>query len=114
MSGRHAHAPAHASHANGHTHGLVDHSVRRSRAGFRAVALSLGILGLTALVQAAVFALSSSVALLADLIHNVGDALTAVPIGIAFLLRNSDSPGSPSSSRFSSPPASPSTRPSVA
>jgi cation diffusion facilitator family transporter len=88
VSGRHAPAPAHASPAHGHTHGLVDHSALRSRAGLRAVALSLGILGLTALVQAAVFVLSSSVALLADLIHNVGDALTAVPIGIAFLLRN--------------------------
>ena len=88
MSGRHTHAPSHASHAHGHTHGLVDHSVLRSRAGLRAVALSLGILGLTALVQAAVFVLSSSVALLADLIHNVGDALTAIPIGVAFLLGN--------------------------
>ena len=82
------HANVHAPHSHGHAHGLVDPSVRRSRAGLRAVALSLGILGLTALVQAAVFVLSSSVALLADLIHNVGDALTAVPIGIAFLLRS--------------------------
>lgn len=53
-----------------------------------AVATSLGILGVTALVQAAVFVLSASVALLADLIHNVGDALTAVPLAIAFLLRS--------------------------
>jgi cation diffusion facilitator family transporter len=82
------HAHAHASHAHGHTHGLVHHSILRSRAGLGAVALSLAILGLTALVQAAVFVLSSSVALLADLIHNVGDALTAVPIGTAFLLRS--------------------------
>jgi divalent metal cation (Fe/Co/Zn/Cd) transporter len=86
VSERHAHV--HAPHGHGHAHGLVDPSVRRSRAGLRAVALSLGILGLTALVQAAVFVLSGSVALLADLIHNVGDALTAVPIGIAFLLRS--------------------------
>jgi cation diffusion facilitator family transporter len=50
--------------------------------------LSLGLLGLTALAQAAIFALSGSVALLADLIHNVGDALTAVPLGLAFLLRS--------------------------
>ena len=46
------------------------------------------MLGATALAQAAIFAFSNSVALLADLIHNVGDALTAVPLGIAFLLRN--------------------------
>ena len=49
---------------------------------------SLGVLGLTALLQAAIFVVSGSVALLADLIHNVGDALTAVPLGIAFLLRS--------------------------
>jgi cation diffusion facilitator family transporter len=78
----------HADQDHSHSHGLVDRSVLRSRAGLRAVSLSLGILGLTALLQAAVFVLSSSVALLADLIHNVGDALTAVPLGIAFLLRS--------------------------
>jgi cation diffusion facilitator family transporter len=54
----------------------------------RAVAASLGILGLTAAAQAVLFVLTDSVALLADLIHNVGDALTAVPLGIAFFLRS--------------------------
>ena len=52
------------------------------------MALSLAVLGLTAGVQAAIFALTGSVALLADLIHNFGDALTAVPLGIAFFLRS--------------------------
>jgi cation diffusion facilitator family transporter len=75
-------------HSHGHSHGLVDPSIKRSRAGLRAVGISLGVLGATALAQAAIFAFSNSVALLADLIHNVGDALTAVPLGIAFLLRN--------------------------
>ena len=60
----------------------------RSRAGLRAVALSLGILGLTALVQTAIFVATDSVALLADLVHNFGDAATAIPVGIAFLLRS--------------------------
>jgi cation diffusion facilitator family transporter len=60
----------------------------RSRAGLKAVSLSLGSLGATALVQAGILVLTGSVALLADLIHNVGDALTAVPVGIAFLLRS--------------------------
>jgi cation diffusion facilitator family transporter len=46
------------------------------------------VLGLTALLQAVVFVASGSVALLADLIHNGGDALTAVPLGAAFLLRS--------------------------
>ena len=66
----------------------MDRSIVRSRAGVRTVAISLAVLGLTAGVQAAIFALSGSVALLADLIHNVGDALTAVPLGIAFFLRS--------------------------
>lgn len=73
---------------HGHSHGLVDRSVLRSRAGVRAVAASLAILGVAAATQLAIFTLSSSVALLADLIHNFGDALTAVPLGIAFLLRS--------------------------
>lgn len=45
------------------------------------------MLGLTA-AQAAVFVVSGSVALLADLIHNVGDAATAIPLGVAFALRS--------------------------
>jgi cation diffusion facilitator family transporter len=73
---------------HGHSHGLVDRSILRSRDGVRTVAISLTVLGLTAAIQAVVFALSGSVALLADLIHNFGDALTAVPLGIAFLLRS--------------------------
>jgi cation diffusion facilitator family transporter len=95
-----AHAHGHHTHAHGdghvlahgdghgHFHGLVDPSIKRSRAGLRAVGISLGVLGATALAQAAIFVFSNSVALLADLIHNVGDALTAVPLGIAFLLRS--------------------------
>jgi cation diffusion facilitator family transporter len=78
----------HHDRAHGHSHGIVHPSIVRSRAGIRAVALSLGILGLTAGLQIAIFVLSSSVALLADVIHNVGDALTAVPLGIAFFLRS--------------------------
>lgn len=72
----------------GHTHGLVDPSIKRSRDALRAVAKSLLILGLAAGAQAVIFVQSGSVALLADLIHNAGDALTAVPLAIAFLLRS--------------------------
>jgi cation diffusion facilitator family transporter len=71
-----------------HRHGLVDRSILRSRAGVKAVALSLLILGLTAGAQVAIFVFTNSVALLADLIHNAGDALTAMPLGIAFFLRS--------------------------
>jgi cation diffusion facilitator family transporter len=60
----------------------------RSRAGIRAVLWSLGILGLTALAQTVIFAFTGSVALFADLIHNFGDAATAIPVGIAFWLRS--------------------------
>jgi cation diffusion facilitator family transporter len=80
--------PQHDHGEHGHSHGLVDRSILRSRAGLKAVAFSLLILGLTAGAQVAIFAFSHSVALLADLIHNFGDALTAVPLGIAFFLRS--------------------------
>ena len=89
----HAHAVGEHEHAHregehGHSHGLVDRSILRSRAGIRAVSWSLGILTLTALAQAFIYSRTLSVALLADLIHNFGDALTAVPLGIAFYLRS--------------------------
>jgi cation diffusion facilitator family transporter len=72
---------------HGHSHGLVDPSIIRSRAGIRAVSWSLGLLTVTALAQAFIYSRTLSVALLADLIHNFGDALTAIPLGIAFYLR---------------------------
>jgi cation diffusion facilitator family transporter len=83
----HAHAHTHAL-GHDHSHGLVDPSIKRSRAGLRAVGLSLAVLGATAAAQVAIFVSTDSVALLADLIHNFGDALTAVPLGIAFALRS--------------------------
>jgi cation diffusion facilitator family transporter len=75
-------------HRGTHAHGLPDRGVVRSRAGLRAVATSLGVLAAAAAAQLTVFALSGSMALLADLIHNFGDALTALPLGVAFLLRS--------------------------
>ena len=77
-----------ADHGHGHTHGRIDPSISRSREGVRAVGASLVVLAVTAAAQAVVFLLSGSVALLADLIHNAGDALTAIPLGAAFLLRS--------------------------
>jgi len=71
-----------------HAHGLVDRSILRSRAGIRAVSWSLAILTVTALAQVFIYSRTLSVALLADLIHNFGDALTAIPLGIAFYLRS--------------------------
>jgi cation diffusion facilitator family transporter len=73
-------------HDHGHSHGLIDDSIKRSHAGIRAVSWSLAVLGATAILQLIVFFASGSIALLADLIHNGGDALTAIPLGIAFML----------------------------
>jgi cation diffusion facilitator family transporter len=83
----HAHTHHHGG-GHGHSHGLVDPSIKRSRAGLVAVGWALLVLGLTALAQTAVFVASGSVALLADLIHNFGDAATAIPLAIAFALRS--------------------------
>ena len=84
----HHHHEREHEHDHGHSHGLVDPSIKRSRAGLRAVGVSLGVLGATAAIQSAIYVATGSVALLADLIHNFGDALTAVPLGAAFLLRS--------------------------
>ncbi|MDX3766402.1 MULTISPECIES: cation diffusion facilitator family transporter [unclassified Streptomyces] len=64
----------------------VDSAMETSREGMRTLWLSLAVLGATAVVQAVIVALSGSVALLGDTIHNFADALTAVPLGIAFVL----------------------------
>jgi cation diffusion facilitator family transporter len=77
-----------AQHEHGHSHGLIDPSIKRSRDGVRVVLISLGLLGVTAVIQAGIYFATNSIALLADLIHNFGDALTAVPLGAAFLLRS--------------------------
>jgi cation diffusion facilitator family transporter len=84
----HAHDD-HRDHGHGHAHGMVDPAIARSREGVRAVSVSLAILAAAALAQTFIFAASGSVALLADVIHNYGDALTALPLGVAFVLRSS-------------------------
>jgi cation diffusion facilitator family transporter len=76
------------AHAHGHSHGLVHQSIKRSREGLLAVGVALLILTLTAIAQVVIYVASGSVALLADLIHNAGDAATAIPLGIAFALRS--------------------------
>jgi cation diffusion facilitator family transporter len=83
--------PAHThehEHGHGHSHGRIDESIRRSREGLRAVVVTLGILAVTAFIQGAIYLATGSIALLADLIHNFGDALTALPLGVAFALRS--------------------------
>ena len=82
------HAHDHDDHGHGHSHGLVDRSITRSRAGVRVVMISLVLLLVTAVIQAVIYVATDSIALLADLIHNAGDALTALPLTIAFLMRS--------------------------
>lgn len=94
-------ASGHGHQGHGHRHGTfrqlfvrhshdtadrVDEAMTSHAAGMRALWISLATLGVTAVLQAVVVVLSGSVALLSDTLHNVADALTAVPVGIAFLL----------------------------
>lgn len=78
----------HHHHYDGHTHthGVIDPEIASSERGIWAVKWSLVGLLITAILQAVVFWLSGSVALLAELIHNIGDAMTALPLGVAFLV----------------------------
>ena len=100
MSGRHDHPDGGGwwaklrhglSHLNpfGHSHDSsdsVDDALASNEEGIRALKISLAALMVTALLQSVVVALSGSVALLADTIHNFGDALTALPLWAAFAL----------------------------
>jgi cation diffusion facilitator family transporter len=71
---------------HGHSHGGMDPGLLRSRDAMHALLVSLVVLGATAAFQVVIVVVSGSVALLADSVHNVGDALTAFPLGVAFLL----------------------------
>ena len=97
-SSEHQHGHDHG-HEHEHEHGgrwwkrhshdaadRVDSALEDSRDGVRALAISLIGLGLTAALQAVVVVLSGSVALLGDTLHNVADALTAVPLWLAFVI----------------------------
>lgn len=75
-----------AGGGHGHTHGTIDPSIAATDRGLWAVKWSFAILFLTTVIQVVIFYFSGSIALLADAIHNVGDAATAVPLGIAFIL----------------------------
>lgn len=83
MTGEHAHGHD-APH--GHRHGSVDPAIATSDRGLWALKWSLVGLGATAAFQVVIVIISGSVALLADTIHNLGDALTALPLGAAFIL----------------------------
>jgi len=91
MSDHHSHGEAHDhghddDHAaeHGHTHGIIDPSITTSERGLWALKWSFAGLAVTAALQLVVVFISGSVALLADTIHNFGDAATAIPLAIAF------------------------------
>src|SRR5260370_42260057 len=83
----HGHPHVHGSGGwHGHMHGVVDASIATTDRGIWAIKWSFVILAITAALQLAVVFVSGSVALLADTIHNIGDATTAIPLWIAFVL----------------------------
>jgi len=85
--GHAGHGHDHAgSGGHGHTHGVIDPSLTTNDRGIWAIKWSFFILAVTAALQFVVVILSGSVALLADMIHNVGDATTAIPLWFAFVL----------------------------
>jgi Co/Zn/Cd efflux system component len=76
--------PPSPEHSRGHTHDVIDPPILTSKRGVWAVKWSLIRLMATDILQVVIVYYSGSVALLADTIHNVGDALTAVPLWLAF------------------------------
>lgn len=80
------HGHDHGAGSHGHTHGVLDPSIATTDRGIWAIKWSFVILALTAALQLVVVLASGSVALLADTIHNVGDATTAIPLWVAFVL----------------------------
>ncbi len=85
-SGGHGHGHDHGDGGHGHTHGVVDPTIATTTRGIWAIKWSFVVLAITSMLQLVVVFLSGSVALLADTIHNVGDAVTAIPLWIAFML----------------------------
>lgn len=81
----HDHGHSHP-HGHVHTHGVIDPTIATTARGIAAIKWSFLVLFLTAVMQAVVVWMSGSVALLADTIHNVADASTAIPLWIAFVL----------------------------
>ncbi|CDX56686.1 putative transmembrane efflux protein [Mesorhizobium plurifarium] len=84
-SGHHHGGPGHHG-PHGHTHGVIDATIATTERGIWAIKWSFVILAITAALQVAVVVFSGSVALLADTIHNIADATTAIPLWIAFAL----------------------------
>jgi len=82
----HGHQHDHGEGGQGHTHGVIDPTIATTTRGIWAIKWSFVLLAITAVFQLVIVFLSGSVALLADTIHNVGDAATAIPLWVAFML----------------------------
>ena len=82
----HHHQRNHGQHAHVHTHGAIDPYIITTQRGIWAIKWSFIGLFATAAFQSVIVMFSGSVALLADTIHNIGDAATAIPLWIAFRL----------------------------
>ena len=80
------HSHAHDDETHGHTHGVIDPTIASTDRGIWAIKWSFVILAITAAFQLVVVLVSGSIALLADTIHNVADATTAIPLWVAFRL----------------------------
>lgn len=82
-----SHVPASAhDRGHGHTHGQIDPTISSTARGIWAIKWSFVLLAITSALQLIIVVLSGSVALLADTIHNIGDAVTAIPLWFAFVL----------------------------
>jgi Co/Zn/Cd efflux system component len=79
----HGHVHGHHHH---HAHERVDAALEGSAQGLRTLWFSFGVLAATTAVQAVIAAASGSMALLGDTVHNAADALTALPLALAFVL----------------------------
>lgn len=86
MFRKNSHKHSHYHKAHVHTHGAVDPAIFTTQRGIWAIKWSFFGLLATALFQVGIVLLSGSVALLADTIHNIGDAATAIPLWVAFTL----------------------------
>ena len=82
----HGHSHGGDEGGHGHTHGVIDPTIATTTRGIWAIKWSFILLAITAAAQLVIVFISGSVALLADTIHNVGDAVTAIPLWIAFML----------------------------
>ena len=85
-AGHHGSGPDAGGESHGHTHGVIDATIATTDRGIWAIKWSFIILAITSALQIVIVVATGSVALLADTIHNVGDATTAIPLWIAFVL----------------------------